>query len=322
MNILHILSQFEVTGAEVYAVTLASEQQMQGHNVLLVSDTLHVPFPGKYIQQSIGNRSYRQRWKNIQFLIRLIRKNNIHVVHAHSRAASWVCFFATRFTKTVFISTVHGRQHLHFSSTRWNVYGKHVIAISETLKDHLVEELGLNQNYVSQIGNGFNVESWLERPRMQSKQELFKVPDSARVLLLVGRLSGPKGDIVRFFLKEVFPHLVQQTNASVFIISGIHVPDDISSLIHDTQQTFGRERIRLIEFQKDLFPYLSAADIVVGAGRCAMEAIILGKPTVAFGESTYEGLITEENFHRLSGTNFGDTGHYHSLDKDLIYAIS
>ena len=202
--------------------------------------------------------------------------------------------------------------------TRWNVYGKHVIAISETLKEHLVEELGLNQNYVSQIGNGFNIESWLERPRTQSKQEFFNVPDSARVLLLVGRLSGPKGDIVRFFLKEVFPHLVRQTNASVFIVSGIHVPEDISSFIHDAQQTFGRDRIGLIEFQKDLFPCLSAADIVVGAGRCAMESLILGKPTVAFGESTYEGLITEENFHRLGGTNFGDTGPSHSLDKDLI----
>ncbi len=181
MNILHVLSQFEVTGAEVYAATLASEQQKHGHAVFLVSDTLHVPFQGEYIRQAIGNRSYRQRWKNIRFLIRLIREKNIHVVHAHSRAASWVCFFAARFVKTVFISTVHGRQHLHLSSTTWNVYGKHIIAISETLKNHLVEELGLNQNRVSQIANGLNIESWLGRSRTQSKSELFNVPDSVPV---------------------------------------------------------------------------------------------------------------------------------------------
>ncbi len=318
MNILHVLSQFEVTGAEVYAATLASEQQKQGHTVILISDTLHVPFRGVYIQQAIGNRSYRHRWKNIRFLIRFIRENNIHVVHAHSRAASWVCFFAVRFTKTVFISTVHGRQHLHFSSTTWNVYGKNIIAISETLKDHLVEELGLNQNHISQIANGLNIESWLGRSRIQFKSDLFNVPDSGRVLLLVGRLSGPKGDIVRFFLKEVFPNLARQTNASLFIISGMQVPDDISQLIHDAQQTFGSGRLGFKDFQKDIFPYLSAADIVVGAGRVAMEALILGKPTVAFGESTYEGLITEENFYRLSESNFGDTGPHRPLDKESI----
>jgi len=38
---------------------------------------------------------------------------------------------------------------------------------------------------------------------------------------------------------------------------------------------------------------------------------------VAFGESTYEGLITEENFYRMSESNFGDTGP-HGLDKESI----
>ncbi len=98
----------------------------------------------------------------------------------------------------------------------------------------------------------------------------------------------------------------------------MHVPDDISQLIHDARQMFGSGRLGLKEFQKDLFPCLSAADAVVGAGRVAMESLILGKPTVAFGESAYEGLVTEENFYRLSETNFGDTGLRSSLDKNSI----
>ena len=54
MQILHVLSQFEVTGAEAYAVTLGNAQLSAGHETVLVSDTLHLPFSGTYILHPIG----------------------------------------------------------------------------------------------------------------------------------------------------------------------------------------------------------------------------------------------------------------------------
>ena len=153
MNILHVLSQFEVTGAEVYAVTLASAQKRSGHSVILVSDSLHIPFDGIFISQPIGKRSYLQRLRNITFLLRLIREKNIHIVHGHSRAASWVCNLAALFTSIPFVSTIHGRQHLHISSKSWSVYGTNIITVSESLRDHLVCELGLNTQYITTIPN-------------------------------------------------------------------------------------------------------------------------------------------------------------------------
>jgi peptidoglycan/xylan/chitin deacetylase (PgdA/CDA1 family) len=49
-----------------------------------------------------------------------------------------------------------------------------------------------------------------------------------------------------------------------------------------------------------------------------MESLVLGKPTVAFGESNYGGLITKENFPELSRTNFGDTGVCRPLQRDSV----
>ena len=43
MNILMALSQLEVTGAEVYGVTLADELIKRGNKVYIVSDTLTKP---------------------------------------------------------------------------------------------------------------------------------------------------------------------------------------------------------------------------------------------------------------------------------------
>ncbi|MEO8167636.1 MAG: glycosyltransferase, partial [bacterium] len=142
MNILHVLSQSEVTGAEVYAATLADRQVALGDSVFLVSDTLAVPVAASYTSLPIGRRSYPNRWRNVRSLSSLITRHRIDVVHAHSRAASWVSFFACKGSPAVLVSTVHGRQHLHLSIRLFNVYSNHVIAISESIKEQLVNKMG------------------------------------------------------------------------------------------------------------------------------------------------------------------------------------
>jgi peptidoglycan/xylan/chitin deacetylase (PgdA/CDA1 family)/glycosyltransferase involved in cell wall biosynthesis len=318
MNILHVLSQFEVTGAEVYAVTLASAQKRFGHTVTLVSDTLHIPFDGIFISQPIGKRSYLQRLRNITFLIRLIREKNIHIVHGHSRAASWVCNLAAVFTNIPFVSTIHGRQHLHISSKSWSVYGTNIITVSESLREHLVNELGLNSQHITTIPNGFETQRWMGAASTQPNTDMFGVPPEIPIILFIGRFTGPKGDIVRFLVSKVYPELSKKVHCSLQIIGGLNVPADIPQRVQDIQNHFGKTSVVLREFQRDLLPFLSAANIVIGAGRVAMESILVGKPTIAFGESGYEGLITPGNYNIVCRTNFGDTGMRHALNTELV----
>ena len=318
MNILHVLSQFEVTGAEVYAVTLASAQKRFGHTVTLVSDTLHIPFDGIFISQPIGKRSYLQRLRNITFLIRLIREKNIHIVHGHSRAASWVCNLAALFTNIPFVSTIHGRQHLHISSKSWSVYGTNIITVSESLREHLVYELGLNSQHITTIPNGFETQRWMSAASIQPDSDMFGVPPEIPIILFIGRFSGPKGDIVRFLVTKVYPELSKKVHCSLQIIGGLNVPADISQRVQDIQNRIGKTSVVLREFQRDLLPFLSAANIVIGAGRVVMESILAGKPTIAFGESGYEGLVSPGNYDTVCRTNFGDTGIRLALNAALV----
>jgi peptidoglycan/xylan/chitin deacetylase (PgdA/CDA1 family)/glycosyltransferase involved in cell wall biosynthesis len=308
MNILHVLSQFEVTGAEVYAVTVASAQRRHGHSVTLVSDNLHIPFEGRYISQPIGKRSYLQRFRNITFFIRLIRENNIHVVHGHSRAASWVCNLATLSTGIPFVSTIHGRQHLHLSSRSWNVYGRNIIAISECLRDHLIQELRLDPRHIATIPNGFETERWMNADASRPAARVFDIASGIPVILLIGRFSGPKGDVVRKFVSEVYPELVKKIPCSLQVIGGLNIPADIPQRIQHIQERFGKTSVVLREFQIDVLPFLQAATVVIGAGRVVMESLLVGKPTIACGESDYEGLVTPGNYDAVRKTNFGDTG--------------
>jgi len=154
VKILHLLSQTHLTGAEVYAAVLCRLQTAAGHSCLIVSDTLNVPANARYIPMPIDNRRWLQRVRNIIALVRLCRSEKIDVIHAHSRAASWVANVVRRFVDVDFVSTVHGRQHVHFTSQRGNVYGEHIIVVCDHLAEHLRKELNIVDAKISVVRNG------------------------------------------------------------------------------------------------------------------------------------------------------------------------
>ena len=72
MNILMALSQLEITGAEVYATTIADELIERGNKVYIVSDTLTTPTKAEYIKLEFNKRSLIKRIEHIKFLYKLI----------------------------------------------------------------------------------------------------------------------------------------------------------------------------------------------------------------------------------------------------------
>ena len=318
MNILHVLSQFEVTGAEAYAIALIEEQARQHHAVFLASDTLTLSTPAEYRQMPIGKRGYLRRLRNILALVNFIREKKIDLVHAHSRAASWVSYFATRRTNTPFVSTVHGKQHVHPSSKAFNVYGRNVIAVCESIREHLLLDLGLPSEAVVLIPNPVPLQKWPTARPSASKHELFGITPERPAAVFVGRLTGPKGDVVRHLLQEVAPHVYERTRAAFVIVGGMIVPDDIPRLASAVNDRRAEPLIVLKGFQKDIAQHIGAADVVIGSGRVVPEALVMGKRVVAFGESNYVGPITTANFQEGAKSNFGDAGEYTTPDAKRI----
>ena len=156
MRILHLLSQRELTGAEVYALTLARHQARNGHECRFASDRLNVACEFPFHPVPLDNRRYRSRLRNILTVRKLVLEKRIDMLHAHSRAASWIANIVSRLTGVPYVSTVHGRQSLHFTSRHFNVYGQRVIAVCPWLETHLTAELGLPLHRVRMIPNGID----------------------------------------------------------------------------------------------------------------------------------------------------------------------
>ncbi len=320
MNILHVLSQHEVTGAETYAAALIAQQARDGHRVTVVSDTFSTPVAAEVLPMPIGRRDYPQRLRNVLALRRLIRERGIHVVHAHSRAASWVAFFATRRTPAVLVSTLHAIQPAHRSARTFSVYGHQMIAVSRSVEENAVRDLGLPAGRVHVVPNGVDLERFVPGAPAADARRTFGLPAEGPVIALVGRLSGPRVPVARFLIGEVFARVRGPFPAArLIVVGGMRMPEDFSGFVAEQNARYAGA-VRLLGHQPDVAPALAAADVVVGAGRSAIEALASGRPVVALGETHYVGVVSEETAAEAVRTNFGDTGARAAADATRVAA--
>lgn len=306
MNILMALSQLEVTGAEVYATTVGNELTRRGHNVFYVSDTLTKPTLGPVFKLRFNKRSILRRFWHVFYLIYLIKKHKIQLVHAHSRASGWSSFVACKLTGTPMITTVHGRQPVHASRKAFHALGYRAVAVCEDIAQQIIDNLGVDPAMVQVIRNGIETDRFIPRPAADNPRP---------VVAIVGRLTGPKGDLCYRLLDEV----LDLEACDVRVVTGSRVSERFQRFIG---------RAQFVGYVEDVPGLLAACDLVIGAGRVAMESLLCGRPTLAIGEARAIGLVTEDNLDQALASNFGDIGpkdldiDFVALKEDVTLALS
>ncbi len=301
MRILHVLSANFFAGSVAYALALAEAHRREGHQVWLASDAASLPTAATVVQLPISQRKYKQRWRNIQALRQLVRTHEIDVVHAHSRAASWVSYFALRGLKVPLVSTVHGRQHLHTSTSLFDVYGDKVIAICENLAVHLREEVKMEATKIVVVPNGIGF-------LPEGGVGAVPVKGGSSRVTFIGRFNGPKGERAASLFEHVFPALLREfPHLRVALIGGEldHLPAIGKTALAALQTEFG-ERVEVVGFSDDVLGWLQKTDLVIGAGRVAIEALGAGRAVLALGEACYAGYLSEETYVAAAASNFGD----------------
>jgi len=127
---------------------------------------------------------------------------------------------------------------------------------------------------------------------------------------IIGRLTGPKGDIAYQILSKIAP----QFPAVKFNIAGGPVTSRFKELASDNIEFYG--------FVDNVSKVIKESDLVIGAGRVAVEALQLNTPILAIGEKQYMGILDKTNITQAQISNFGDCAldEYHDFDqisKDL-----
>jgi peptidoglycan/xylan/chitin deacetylase (PgdA/CDA1 family) len=311
MRILHLLSQTELTGAEVYAQNLSSLQKANGHEVYVISDHLHIPFQTPSVNLPLSENKWSTRRRNIRFVRQFLLDKKIDVIHCHSRAAVRVAHGARRKLGVSQVSTIHGRQHLSWGKRILDTYGEYKILVCENLRHQFETELRSAPGSLRVIRNPFSIPTSIvviERPPRKK-------------IAFVGRSSGPKGERLKLlFSGGLFEFLKKHPDWKFDIIASN--PDNFGAEFLEQIRTWqSPTQIRILSEIKDLQSEYQSYDVILGAGRVAVEALIKGCAVISFGEFTSHGLVTQRNLPECLASNFGDIGtesHEGPLNETII----
>lgn len=302
MNILMALSQREITGAEVYATTLTEQLMKRGHKVVIVSDTLTVKSDALFIPLAFNERSLADRFSHVRTLCRIIKDHDIQVVHAHSRASAWSCAIACKLCRIPLITTTHGRQPVHLSRKINKSFGVKSICVCENIRTQICNDLGYAQKNTILLRNPVDATAFNFTPKSTSEHEADNALKSNNqdgmheiLVALVGRLSGPKGDVAY----EVLSKLSEHKHIQVQIIGSKFIPERFNKFEN-------LDNVHFLGYRTDVPELMKKADVIIGAGRVGIEAMLTGRPLIAVGEAIYEGLVTKANIGAVLSSNFGD----------------
>lgn len=297
MNILMALSQLEVTGAEVYATQVGDRLTQRGHQVFYVSDTLSCPHKGQHFSLRFNKRSLPRRVWHVLYLIYLILRYKIQLVHAHSRASGWSSYIACKLTNTPMVTSVHGRQPVHRSRKKFHALGYHAVAVCENIAQQIIRDLGVASEQVSVVRNGVDSQQFSPLPAANNDKPIIQI---------IGRLTGPKGELVYQLLKQCIDLDANQ----VQVISGSKVEPRFAEFA---------DKVEFCGYSDNIRSTISQADLVIGAGRVAMEALLCQKPVFAVGEAKALGYISLDNLPAALASNFGDVADDGKTELDIDY---
>ncbi len=124
-----------------------------------------------------------------------------------------------------------------------------------------------------------------------------------KIISIIGRLNGPKGVTASSIIEKVIPIIVRKYPDVKFHFVGGPVDSNVEKAY---KTSAARDAITLTGVLDSLDFYFQKSDIIVGAGRVAIEAIKNGKRLLAVGEKRYIGQISPNTLYDALRSNFGD----------------
>ncbi|MBS1493633.1 MAG: polysaccharide deacetylase family protein [Bacteroidetes bacterium] len=317
MNILYLLSQVEITGAETYVESLANYLSKYGNNIFIASDTFSRKAEAKIFKVPLHQRDFSTRRNNITEIQKIIKENNIDIVHANSRASAWVGHFACKREKIPFIVTIHGLSGMRFSKKLVPALGDKTIAVSEYIREVTMKDFKVKKSQIELIRNGLNIDEIIDRSREEVKTVYKDEKDF--LLSYIGRGTGPKKDIVLALVNEIIPKVKSEIkNLKFLFICPGTLHDEILKSIDKKNKEAGEEYIIIDDHKNDVMATLNQTDMVIAAGRSAIESVLLNKPVIFWGESLFGGVLNEQSLPLALESNFGDSRDVEKVRTDKI----
>lgn len=298
MKILQVTAALEQGGVERGTVEMAAFIVSQGAQSFVASQGGRLvkeleKSGSKHFSLPLARRNPLTILYSAFQLQKLIRGEKIDLVHARSRAPAWAAFFACKLAGVKMVTTFHGTHRIQnrvkklYNSVM--VRGERVIAISEFIKNHILENYSIKEELIDVAPRGFNPALFfpdaITSGGMHELKQRLDLPDGIKVIAMPGRLTRWKGQLL--FLEALAR--IKDLHWQALLVGGAGKKTAYMEELKMMAQNLGiASRVTFLGDQGDIVPYYAISDIVVSAstepeafGRVSVEAQAMAKPIIA-----------------------------------------
>ena len=311
MKILMATDALGIGGAETHIVTLSRALSEKGHSVTVLSRG------GVYegALSAYGVRHMTIPYKSLlfdprtsAFFCAVLSDGDYDIVHAHTRKTAFLLYRILKRRALPLVTTAHWT----FSTVLWKRmltrWGRKTLAVSEDIRDYLIENYGVKREDVTVTVNGIDGQ----------KFKRSDAPFRPYEIVTVTRLDTGRSKTV-WALLSVLPRLSERfPTVTLTVVGDGNEYADIKKKADEVNARLFRKAVRTVGARDDVFSYLDGAAVFVGASRAALEALSAGCVTLLSGDEGYLSLFDEVTAEKAKKTNFCFRGE-EMLSEERLY---
>lgn len=323
MNVLLITMSMKIGGAETHVLELAKGLNKRGYTIYVMSNG------GDYVEElesnniehinaPIHNRNIKNIIKSYKILEQTIINKKIDIVHAHARIPAMVANAVCNKLKVPMVTTAHGVYKVNTVLKVLTKWGKRSIAVSNDVKEYLINEYQVNEKDISITVNGIDMEKFSENVDFSSILDEFKLDNNTKKVVHVSRLDSETSIVASFLID-----MAEEFENTQFIIVGNGSEfNELKRKADRINEKVGTKRVVMPGGRTDINKFDAISDVFIGVSRAALEAMSAGKSVIMAGNQGYYGIFDESKLDKALETNFCFRGmeipKYDNLKRDIL----
>ena len=326
LNVLLSLMQLDIGGAETHVVELAKELKRRGINPIVTSNggayEKELEEAGiKHYCVPLQNKNPLNMLKSVKLLRRIIKDENIDIVHSHARIPSFILGRLHAKMKFPFVTTAHW-----VFTTRWGLkyitnWGEKTVAVSEDIKTYLIDNYKIPEGDIQVTINGIDTDKFSPDTDKTDIQKELGLKDEDTVIVYVSRLDESRSLVAKQLI-NIVPEIDKLTeNLKVVVVGDGDDFGTVKSLTDKVNGELGRDCVILTGARTDINRIVAPADLFIGVSRAALEAMAAEKPVIIAGNEGYIGLFDKSKLQIGVDTNFCCRGCQESNEELLLRDI-
>lgn len=297
-TILQVVPALVSGGVERGTIEVAKYLKILGHTPIIISaggtlvkeldkeDILH-------IQMSSNSKNPFIILNNARLIAQIINKYNVDLVHTRSRAPAWSSYLASKWTNTKFLTTFHGIYNAPNSLKKYYnsimLKGEKVIAVSNFVKQHLLENYKIDESKIVVIERGVNCDYFdpanLTQERLEKCRDKYDAPSNVPIISMPSRMTNWKGHLV---LVEALSKL-KHRNFYCLMVGDLSKHPNFTNKVKELIATLKlQNKIQIFGNDSDIINLYGISDIIVSAsiepeafGRTIIEGQAMEKLVIA-----------------------------------------